>query len=116
MTEEGKPSDSGGGFGGLVLPMGAYVMKGDEVRWLPVWDVILVALASVGVLRLLVRLRSPRCPQAAHEYLTRARSGVRRDLLPVIRCLLDRWISEVPGRTDMEWRMKVLHRRWSEPR
>jgi len=58
VTEEGKPSDSGGGFGGLVLPMGAYVMKGDEVRWLPVWDVILVALASVGVLRLLVRLRS----------------------------------------------------------
>jgi uncharacterized spore protein YtfJ len=57
-TEEGKPVDSGGGFGGLVLPMGAYVVKGDEVRWVPVWDMLLVVLASVGVLRLLVRLRS----------------------------------------------------------
>ena len=57
-TEEGKPADSGSGFGGLVLPMGAYVVKGDEVRWVPVWDVILVVLASLRVLRLLVRLRT----------------------------------------------------------
>src|SRR5215472_7642785 len=27
--------DAGGGFGGLVLPSGAYVVKGDEVRWVP---------------------------------------------------------------------------------
>jgi len=26
-------SDTGGGFGGLVLPSGAYVVKGDQVRW-----------------------------------------------------------------------------------
>src|ERR1051325_520483 len=25
--------DAGGGFGGLVLPSGAYVVKGDQVRW-----------------------------------------------------------------------------------
>jgi len=55
---EGKPADSGGGFGGVVLPMGAYVIKGDDVRWVPVWDVILVVLASLRVLRLLVRVRT----------------------------------------------------------
>lgn len=27
--------DAGGGFGGLVLPSGAYVVKGDQVRWVP---------------------------------------------------------------------------------
>jgi len=57
-TEEGKPAESGGGFGGFVLPMGAYVVKGEEVRWVPVWDVILVVLAGLRVLRLVVRLRS----------------------------------------------------------
>jgi uncharacterized spore protein YtfJ len=57
-TEEGNPVESGGGFGGLVLPMGTYVVKGDEVRWVPVWDLLLVVLAGVGVLRLLVRSRT----------------------------------------------------------
>jgi len=57
-TDLGKPVDSGGGFGGLVVPMGVYVVKGDEVRWVPVWDVLLVVLCSLGVLRQLVRLRS----------------------------------------------------------
>src|SRR5579859_2825350 len=29
------PMDAGGGFGGLVLPSGVYVVKGDQVRWVP---------------------------------------------------------------------------------
>ncbi len=28
-------SGSGGGFGGLIMPIGAYVVKGDQVRWAP---------------------------------------------------------------------------------
>ena len=47
--------DVGGGFGGLVLPSGAYVVKGDEVRWVPAVDVTIVVLASLSLARLLAR-------------------------------------------------------------
>jgi uncharacterized spore protein YtfJ len=47
--------DAGGGFGGLVLPSGAYVVKGDQVRWVPAVDATIVALASLTLVRVLVR-------------------------------------------------------------
>jgi hypothetical protein len=52
------PQDSGrtevgGGFGGLVLPSGAYVVKGDEVRWVPAVDVAIAVLASLSLMRML---------------------------------------------------------------
>ena len=47
--------DSGGGFGGLILPVGVYVVKGDQVRWVPAVDVTIVALASLGLARILTR-------------------------------------------------------------
>ena len=47
--------DSGGGFGGLVLPSGAYVVKGDQVRWVPAIDPTIVTLASLSLLRVLAR-------------------------------------------------------------
>jgi uncharacterized spore protein YtfJ len=50
------PTGTGGGFGGLVLPMGAYVVKGDQVRWVPAFDVTLIVLASLSVVRLFVPL------------------------------------------------------------
>ena len=33
--QDPEPRDAGGGFGGLVLPVGVYVVKGDQVRWVP---------------------------------------------------------------------------------
>ncbi|HEX6448612.1 MAG TPA: hypothetical protein VF060_04030 [Trebonia sp.] len=48
-------TDEGGGFGGLVLPSGAYVVKGDEVRWVPAVDVTIVVLASLSLVRALAR-------------------------------------------------------------
>jgi uncharacterized spore protein YtfJ len=45
--------DVGGGFGGLVLPTGAYVVKGDQVRWVPAVDVTIVVLASLSLARVL---------------------------------------------------------------
>lgn len=42
-----------GGMGGLVVPSGAYVVKGDDVRWVPAVDVTIIALASLGVARIL---------------------------------------------------------------
>jgi uncharacterized spore protein YtfJ len=47
--------DAGGGSGGLVLPSGVYVVKGDEVRWVPAVDVTIVALASLSLVRMLAR-------------------------------------------------------------
>jgi hypothetical protein len=54
------PQDSGrtevgGGFGGLVLPSGAYVVKGDQVRWVPAVDVTVAVLASLSLMRMLAR-------------------------------------------------------------
>ena len=60
VAHDGAPHDSGpmeagGGFGGLVLPSGAYVVKGDQVRWVPAVDVTIVALAALGLVRVLAR-------------------------------------------------------------
>ena len=48
--------EQGGGFGGLVLPSGAYVVKGDQVRWVPAVDVTIAVLASLSLVRLLARI------------------------------------------------------------
>jgi uncharacterized spore protein YtfJ len=55
LPREQVPNGSGGGFGGVVLPVGAYVVKGEEVSWVPAVNVTLIVLAALGVLRLLVR-------------------------------------------------------------
>ena len=48
-------ADAGGGFGGLVLPMGAYVVKGDQVRWVSAVDITIAMLASLSLVRMLSR-------------------------------------------------------------
>jgi len=57
--ESGRP-DAGGGFGGLVLPTGAYVVKGDQVRWVPAVDATIVIVASLGLVGVLARAWSRR--------------------------------------------------------
>ena len=47
--------DAGGGFGGLVLPSGAYVVRGEEVRWVPAVDATIVVLAALSLARVLAR-------------------------------------------------------------
>jgi uncharacterized spore protein YtfJ len=56
--------DAGGGFGGLVLPTGAYVVKGDQVRWVPAVDVTIVVLASLTLVRVLARTLTRRRGQS----------------------------------------------------
>jgi uncharacterized spore protein YtfJ len=53
--QDSAPTDTGGGFGGLVLPSGAYVVKGDQVRWVPAVDTTVVVLASLTLVRILAR-------------------------------------------------------------
>jgi hypothetical protein len=48
-------TETGGGMGGLVLPSGVYVVRGDVVRWVPAVDVTVAALASLGLARILAR-------------------------------------------------------------
>jgi uncharacterized spore protein YtfJ len=53
--QESGRTESGGGFGGVVLAAGAYVVKGDQVRWVPAVDPTIVVLASLSVVRMLTR-------------------------------------------------------------
>ncbi len=57
-TETGSPVGSGAGFGGLILPVGVYVVNGDDVQWKPAVNVTMIALASLSVLRLVIRMRT----------------------------------------------------------
>jgi uncharacterized spore protein YtfJ len=50
-----EPTETGGGLGGVVLPSGAYVVRGDEVRWVPAVDVTVAVLAALGLVRILAR-------------------------------------------------------------
>jgi uncharacterized spore protein YtfJ len=54
-SQDPGPMDAGGGFGGLVLPAGAYVVKGGRVRWVPAVDITIVVLASLSLVRVLAR-------------------------------------------------------------
>ena len=54
--EEPAGSGSGAGFGGLVLPVGTYVVKDGDVRFVPAVNVTLVALGVLATLRVLVRV------------------------------------------------------------
>jgi uncharacterized spore protein YtfJ len=54
-TLEQGATGSGSGFGGVVFPVGAYVVKDDNVRWVPAINVTLLALVGLGVLRLIAK-------------------------------------------------------------
>ena len=60
MPQDAGRVDGGGGFGGIVLPSGAYIVKGDQVRWVPAVDMTIVILASVSLVRVLARAWSRR--------------------------------------------------------
>jgi uncharacterized spore protein YtfJ len=64
--QDPKPKeDAGGGFGGLLLPIGVYVVKGDQVRWVSAVDTTIIVLGSLSLVRLLARA------------WTRRRGGIR---------------------------------------
>lgn len=58
----GGASGSGGGFGIAARPVGAYVIRGDDVKWQPAVDLGRVltqlTLAALGLALLLRRARS----------------------------------------------------------
>jgi uncharacterized spore protein YtfJ len=54
--QDPSSTEEGGGFGGLVLPSGAYVVKGDQVRWVPAVDLTIAVLAALSLVRTLARV------------------------------------------------------------
>jgi uncharacterized spore protein YtfJ len=46
---------SGGGFGGVVMPLGVYVVKDDRVRWVPAINATAVLVAAIGLIGVLAR-------------------------------------------------------------
>ncbi len=59
---EGTGRGSGSGFGLAALPAGAYVIRGNDVRWQPAIDVnrIITGALAIAGLALLVSLRRSR--------------------------------------------------------
>jgi uncharacterized spore protein YtfJ len=57
---EGTAGATGGGFGGFSWPIGAYVIKDGNVRWMPAVDVTLVALGGLLVARSVLKVRARR--------------------------------------------------------
>ena len=51
-------SATGGGFGGVAWPLGVYVVKDDDVKWVPVVDPTRLALAAIGVVKVALKLRA----------------------------------------------------------
>ena len=45
----------GGGFGGIVHPLGAYVVRDGRARFVPTFDLTLVIAAALLLLRLVVK-------------------------------------------------------------
>jgi uncharacterized spore protein YtfJ len=56
-SSEELAGGSGGGFGGVVMPMGAYVVKDDRVRWVPAISANVAIFAGLIVLRMFMRAR-----------------------------------------------------------
>jgi uncharacterized spore protein YtfJ len=55
---EAPKMGSGGGLGGVIVPLGVYVVKGDDVRWKPVLQPMHIALTALGLIRMLIKLRT----------------------------------------------------------
>jgi uncharacterized spore protein YtfJ len=56
-TDAEAPSGSGGGFGGLVMPVGVYVVKDEQVRWVPAVNANLVIVVAFMTVRMIARAR-----------------------------------------------------------
>jgi len=57
VTPKVELSGSGGGFGGVVMPAGVYVVKDDQVRWVPAVNANLVIVVTFLTLRMIARAR-----------------------------------------------------------
>ena len=63
---EGLPEENpegagfGGGFGGISWPLGVYVVKDGNAKWVPAVDATRIALGVLALVRVAIRLRARR--------------------------------------------------------
>lgn len=59
---DGETAGSGGGAGHFSLswPVGAYVVRNGEVRWVPAFDATRVAVTALVIAKLALKLRAAR--------------------------------------------------------
>jgi uncharacterized spore protein YtfJ len=57
---DGVAGATGSGVGGITWPIGAYVIKEGNVRWMPAVDVTLIALGGLVVMRTVLKIRARR--------------------------------------------------------
>jgi uncharacterized spore protein YtfJ len=57
LTNNAESSGSGGGFGGVVMPAGVYVVKDEQVRWIPAVNANLVIVMAFLSIRMIARAR-----------------------------------------------------------
>ena len=51
---------SGGGFGTVSWPLGVYAVTQGDVRWVPALDATRLAVAAIGLVKLVAKLRARR--------------------------------------------------------
>ena len=56
-TDAESSSGFGGGFGGLVMPVGVYVVKDEQVRWVPAVNANIVIVVAFMTVRMIARAR-----------------------------------------------------------
>jgi uncharacterized spore protein YtfJ len=54
---EGQTQPDGAGFGLAAIPIGAYVIKGGEARFVPSYDIGFLTLVGVGLVKTLFKRR-----------------------------------------------------------
>jgi uncharacterized spore protein YtfJ len=59
-TRGSEGEGQGGGFGGVTWPLGVYMVKDANVRWVPAIDATRIVLGAIGLVRGLVRLSAAR--------------------------------------------------------
>ena len=57
--ETGIPSN-GGGFGGMSWPLGVYMVRGEDVKWVPIIDPTRLAIAAIGLVKIGLKVRAVR--------------------------------------------------------
>jgi len=55
--EDHASEGTGGGFGGVVYPIGAYVVQGDRVRFVPTFDMTRLVAGLIALMRILAKRR-----------------------------------------------------------
>jgi uncharacterized spore protein YtfJ len=57
-SDASAKSSGGGGFTGITWPLGVYVVKDGNVRWVPALDMTRLALGGLAIVRHLIKRRS----------------------------------------------------------